>query len=183
VSPGALDPVTLSVRLTGTVPAGFINRFRQLGAEVDPALQLRGVGLLSDGYNQGRTAWRSLAWAIGLVTASVLLLSAAGIYALMSFTVAQRTREIGIRNALGAQPWRLMASVFRRAAWQLAAGVLVGSILSGAALVAIGLGLTSAMPLLLSVAAIMTFVGLIAALGPARRGLRIQAIEALRANG
>jgi len=183
VSPGALDSVTLSVRLTGTVPAGFINRFRQLGAEVDPALQLRGVGLLSDGYNEGRAAWRSLAWAIGLVTASVLLLSAAGIYALMSFTVAQRTREIGIRNALGAQPWRLMASVFRRAAWQLAAGVLVGSVLSGAALVAIGLGLTSAMPLLLSVASIMTVVGLIAALGPARRGLRIQAIEALRANG
>ena len=85
---GDLDPVTLSVRFTGTVPAGFINRFRAIGAAVDPALQLRDVAPLMDRYQNGRSAWRSVAWAIGLVTASVLLLSAAGIYALMSFTVA-----------------------------------------------------------------------------------------------
>jgi len=101
----------------------------------------------------------------------------------MSFTVTRRTREIGIRTALGAQPWRVMLDVFGRAAWQLAAGVLVGSILSAAALMAIGLGLTSAVPLLLVVAAIMTSVGLVATFGPARRGLRVQAIEALRADG
>jgi predicted permease len=177
---GDIDPVTLSVRFAGTVPAGFINHFREIGAEVDPALQLRGVGLLADRYGQGRTAWRWLAWAIALVTASVLLLSAAGIYALMSFTVALRTREIGIRTALGAQPRRVMLDAFGRAVWQVAAGVVVGSILSGAAFTAIGLGLASAAPLLLAVAAIMGFVGLMAALGPARRALRIQAIEALR---
>jgi hypothetical protein len=180
---GDLDPVTLSVRFAGAVPAGFINRFRVIGAEVDPALQLRGVGQLVDRYDEGRSAWRSLAWAIALVTASVLLLSAAGIYALMSFTVAQRTREIGIRMALGAQPWRVMLNVFGRAVWQVAAGVLIGSILSGAAFVAIGLGLGRAAPLLLMVAAIMGLVGLSAAFGPARRALRIQAIEALRADG
>jgi ABC-type antimicrobial peptide transport system permease subunit len=112
----------------------------------------------------------------------VLLLSAAGIYALMSFTVAQRTREIGIRTALGAQPRRVIFNVFGRAVWQIAAGILVGSILSGAAFVAIGLGLARAAPLLLAVAAIMGFVGLLATFGPARRGLRIQAIEALRAD-
>jgi ABC-type antimicrobial peptide transport system permease subunit len=99
----------------------------------------------------------------------------------MSFTVAQRTREIGIRSALGAQPRHLMLNVFGRAASQLAAGVLVGSILSGGAFVAIGFGLTSAAPLLLAVAAIMAVVGLLAAFGPARRGLRIQAIDALKA--
>jgi predicted permease len=183
VAAGDLHPVTLSVRFAGAVPAGFINRFRTIGAEVDPALQLSGAGRLTDRYNQGRSAWRSLAWAIALVTASVLLLSAAGIYAMMSFTVAQRTREIGIRTALGAQPRRVMLSVFGRAAWQVAAGVLVGSIVSGGAFVAIGLGLASAAPLLLAVAAIMSLVGLIAAFGPARRALRIQAIEALRADG
>jgi ABC-type antimicrobial peptide transport system permease subunit len=66
--------------------------------------------------------------------------------------------------------------------WRGALGVLVGSALSGGAFVALGLGLASAAPLLLAVAAIMAIVGLMAALGPARRGLRIQAIEALRAD-
>jgi predicted permease len=179
---GDMDPVVLSVRLAGTVPSGFINRFREIGAEVDPALQLRSVAPLIERYDDGRTAWRWLSWAMALVTASVLLLSAAGIYALTSFTVAQRTREIGIRIALGAQPRRVLLNVFGRAAWQIAAGVLVGSILSGAASVAIGLDLASAAPLLLAVAAIMTLVGLIAAFGPALRGVRIQAIEALRAD-
>ena len=101
---------------------------------------------------------------------------------LMSFTVAQRTREIGIRTALGAQPRHVMLDVFGRAAWQVAAGVLVGSVLSGAAFVAIGPGIERAAPLLLAVAAIMGLVGLTAASGPARRALRIQAVEALRAD-
>jgi ABC-type antimicrobial peptide transport system permease subunit len=125
---------------------------------------------------------RSLAWAAGLITASVLLLSAAGIYALMSFTVAQRTREIGIRMALGAPPQRVMLNVLGRAAWQVSAGVVMGSVLSASFLVAIGLGVRGAVPLLLGVAALMTVVALLATLGPARRGVRIQALEALRSD-
>ena len=179
---GELDPMVLSIRVTGAVPAGFISRVREIGAEVDPALQLQDVEPLSNRYDHGRSAWRSLAWAIALVTVSVLLLSAAGIYALMAFTVAQRTREIGIRTALGAQPRHVMLDVFGRAAWQVTAGVLVGSVLSGAAFVAMGLGLERAAPLLVTVAAIMSVVGLTAASGPARRALRIQAVEALRAD-
>ena len=179
---GDIHPVTLSVRFAGQVPAGFIDRFRHIGAEIDPALQLRSVGSLADRYTEVRSAWRSLAWAIGLVTVSVLLLSAAGIYALMSFTVAQRTREIGIRTALGAQPRRVLLNVFARAIRHLAFGVLVGSVLSAAAFVAIGLGLVSATSLSLAVAALMSIVGLLAALGPARRALRIPASEALRAD-
>jgi putative ABC transport system permease protein len=179
---GDMNPVMLSVRFAGAVPGGFINRFREIGADVDPALQLRRVGTLADRYEESRSAWRSLAWAIGLVTVSVLLLSAAGIYALMSFTVAQRTREIGIRMALGAQPRRVLWSVFARAGRQLALGVLVGTVVSAGAFLAIGLGLARATPLLIAVATIMSIVGLLAALGPARRGLRIQPSEALRAD-
>jgi ABC-type antimicrobial peptide transport system permease subunit len=123
-----------------------------------------------------------VAWAAALVTTSVLLLSAAGIYALMSFTVAQRTREIGIRTALGAPPHHVLRNVLGRAAWQVLAGVVVGSVLSAGAFVAIGLGALRALPLLLGVAALMACVALLATLGPARRGVRIQATEALRAN-
>jgi predicted lysophospholipase L1 biosynthesis ABC-type transport system permease subunit len=178
---GDFNRVLLSVRFAGPVPPTFINRFRDIGAEVDPTLQLTGVGVMTDLYDTLRMALRSLAWAASLITASVLLLSAAGIYALMSFTVTQRRREIGIRMALGAPPRRVVLNVFRRAAWQVAAGVVVGSVLSAGAFVAIGLGVLGALPLLLTVAAIMALVALLATLGPARRSVRTQAVEALRA--
>ena len=181
-SAGAVDPVTLSVRFAGSIPTGFVDRFRQIGAEVDPALQLRRVVPLSQFYSEVRVIWRYLAWGIGLVTTSVLLLSAAGIYAMMSFIVAGRTREIGIRTALGARPSRILLNIFGRAGGQLALGLLVGSLLSGAAFATTGLGLGRAAALLLAVAVIMLAVGLLAAIGPARHGLRIQATEALRAN-
>jgi predicted permease len=179
---GDLSPAVLSVRFAGEVPPAFINRFRNIGAEVDPALQLTEVGVLSDRFDEQRAAMRSVAWATALVTASVLLLSAAGIYALMSFTVAQRTREIGIRTALGAPPRRLVLNVCGRAAAQVVAGVVVGSVLAAGAFVAIGVGAVRAMPLLLAVAAMMAMVAVLATVGPARRGVRVQAVEALRAD-
>jgi len=110
--------------------------------------------VLADRYREGRSALRAIAWAMGLVTLSVLLLSAAGIYALMSFTVSQRTREIGIRTALGAAPGRVLVTIFRRTAWQVGGGVLVGTALSGGAFVATGLSLSGAAPLLVAVATI-----------------------------
>ena len=179
---GDITRPLVAVRFAGDVPPTFINRFRDIGAEVDPALQLTDVGVMADLYVTLRTALRSLAWAATLVTASVLLLSAAGIYALMSFTVAQRRREIGIRMALGAPPQRVMRNVFGRATWQVAAGVVVGSLLSAGSFAAVGLGVMGALPLLLAVAALMALVALLATVGPTRRGLRIQAIEALRAD-
>ena len=99
----------------------------------------------------------------------------------MSFTVAQRTREIGIRTALGAPPSHVLRNILGRAAWQVAAGLVVGSVLSAGAFVAIGLGALRALPLLLAVAGMMALVALLATFGPARRGVRIQATEALRA--
>ena len=62
----------------------------------------------------------------------MLLLSAAGIYAMMSFTVARRRREIGIRAALGADARRILTGIFRRAAAQLAVGVAVGLTIASA---------------------------------------------------
>lgn len=181
VAVGELSPVVLSARFAGGVPPTFINRFRHIGAEVDPALQLTEVAVLSDRFEQTRALMRSVAWVTALVTACILLLSAAGIYALMSFTVAQRTREIGIRTALGAPPRRLVLSVCGRAAWQIAAGVLVGSVIAAGAFTAMGVGVLRTSPLLLIVAAIMVLVALLATLGPAGRGVRIPAMEALRA--
>jgi putative ABC transport system permease protein len=179
-APGQLQSVMLSMRFNGAIPAGFTERLRVIGGEVDPALQLQ-VRPLSTFYNDMRALWRYVAWGISLVTLSVLLLSAAGIYALLSFAIAQRTREIGIRVALGAHPRPLLFSIFGQVLRKLALGVLIGSLLSAGVFASIGLGLVPAAALLLAVAAIMSVVGLLAAFGPARRTLRMPATEALRA--
>jgi hypothetical protein len=181
--PGDIHPVVISVRFKGTNPEGVIDRFRKIAGEIDPALQVRRVVQLTTFYDEVRSLWRYLGWGIGLVTASVLLLSAAGMYALMSFTVAQRTREIGIRAALGATPHRLVLSIFGRVFRQLALGLLVGSLLSSAVFLSTDLSLAQAAALLSTVAGIMAIVGLLAAFGPARHSLRIQAVEALRTDG
>ena len=113
---------------------------------------------------------------------SALLLSAAGIYAMMAFTVTRRRREIGIRSALGADPRRVLGSVFARASAQLGAGIVLGVLGTVAVDRVTGQGpVNDGNPVvLLLVAALMTAVGLLAALGPARRGLAVQPTEALR---
>ncbi|HEX2189105.1 MAG TPA: ABC transporter permease, partial [Longimicrobiaceae bacterium] len=125
--PGEVHPVVLAVRFRGGVPAGAVRRIREIGAEVDPVMQLR-VRPLTELYGSLRAGSRFAAWSLAAVTLSVLLLSAAGIYALTSFTVAQRTREIGIRTALGAHPRRVLRGIFGRVTRQLALGLAVGSL-------------------------------------------------------
>lgn len=116
-----------------------------------------------------------------LVLATVLLLSAAGVYALMSLTVAQRRREIGIRTALGASQRRVMLTVFSRIARQMSIGVLVGAIIA-TILDRITGPVAAAQTVLLvpAVALLMLVVGFCAALVPTRRGLSVQPVEALR---
>ena len=168
------------VRAT-TGDAAVAGRLREIALKLDPTARVTTV-TFADLERQSEMATRLIVLVLVLLIASVLLLSAAGIYALMSFTVTQRRKEIGIRAAMGANAAQLLRGIFARAAWQLAAGVVVGSIVAmlldrasgGEALGVPGWRLLPAM------AAIMIVVGLLAAIGPARRGLRIQPTEALR---
>jgi predicted permease len=180
---GDVHPFVLSVRFNGDLAPGVQDRFREIAAAVDPALQVRRVAPLADYYDQLRAFWHYLAWGVGLVTISVLLLSAAGMYAMMSFTVAQRTREIAIRSALGASPRRLLMGIFARAARQLACGLAAGSLLAWGVFTSADVDWRPAVILVLLVSTVMALVGLTAAAGPARRGLRVQPSDALRADG
>jgi putative ABC transport system permease protein len=182
-APGDVHPAVVSLRFGGPIPAGISERLREIGAAIDPALQMRRVVPLSDFYDELRTVWRMMAWGAGIITLTVLLLSAAGMHALMSFTIAQRTREIGIRSALGAQSRQLLLGIFGRAMRQLSIGLAVGSLISTSALSAAGIGLGRGAALLLIVAAVITIVAAFAALGPARRSLRLPTVAALRVDG
>ncbi len=180
---GAAHPAVLSIQFSDAPPANAAQRVREIAAEIDPSLQMRRVVPLSAFYDEQRAAFQTIALAVGLVTAAVLLLSAAGVHAMMSFTIAQRTREIGIRSALGAQPRQLVLGIFRGAMRQLALGIAAGSLLSIGTFTAAGTGIWSAGGLLVTVAAVMAVVASLAAIGPARRILRIQTVEALRVEG
>jgi len=180
--PGEIVPITLAMRVRGDAPATFAGRLREIAASVDANLQLRDVMSMDEALRKEQHLLRLLAAALALLTLSVVLLSAAGIYALMSFTVAQRRREIGIRAALGADPRRIVGAIFSRALGQLAIGAVLGVT---AAVFADGVSGGDLMEgngaiVLPLVSLFMVMVGLLAALGPARRGLRINPTEALR---
>jgi putative ABC transport system permease protein len=181
-APGRLGALSLAVRIRGGAPAEFAPRLRELTATLDPTLQLHDILPLDELLRQEQSLPRFLGGAIAAVTLSVILLSAAGIHALMSFTITRRRREIGIRAALGARPARLLAGVFSRAAGQIAIGLVVG-LLVATLLNDVTGNLTRGQATLFmaAAAALMAGVGLLAALGPARRGLRVEPMEALRA--
>jgi len=81
-------------------------------------------------YRDYAKSGAQLALVVALIAGSVLLLSAAGIHALMSFTVTQRRREIGIRTALGAPAHGILTSVLARATRQLSVGVALGLVVA-----------------------------------------------------
>jgi hypothetical protein len=175
-------PLTVAVRVRGATATSFVPRLRDIGARVDPNLQIRNIGTLDAILREEQDMMRLVAIGLGIVTASVVVLSAAGIYALMAFTVARRRKEIGIRAALGADPATILRSIFARATVQLAIGASFGVVTAaGLELLTDGELMKGNGAIVLPiVAALMVMVGLLAALGPARRGLRIEPTQALR---
>lgn len=179
---GRVHGGTLALRTRGADPAAFTGRLRELAAGVDPDLQVRNVVTLDTFLRQEQMMLRVVAAVLVVLTISVLILSSAGIYALMSFTVAKRRKEIGIRTALGADPRQILASIFSRALRQLAIGATVGVAIAMTLELATDGGLMAGhgSVILPIVAAVMMIIGLLAVLGPARQGLRIHPTEALR---
>jgi ABC-type antimicrobial peptide transport system permease subunit len=126
-----------------------------------------------------RRIGRVMSTITALVALLALIISVAGTYSVMSFTVARQTREIGIRIALGADRRQIVAGVFSRAMVQIAAGVVLGALLWFYVLV-IQLGGRDAEGLLAASAAVLVLVGVVACGVPVRRALRIEPTEALR---
>src|SRR6266513_343554 len=117
------------------------------------------------------------------------LLSAVGLYGVMSFSVNQRTQEFGIRMALGADAKRIFRMVMQQGAWQLAIGLFLGA---GAAALLLGVALAAALQnilfkvkpldptIYLVVAGLLTLVAAISCFVPARRATRVNPMVALR---
>ena len=182
VAAGDLYPAHLSVRARAGDPAALADPLRELSAAIDPDVLLLDLSTARIALEQAQGMMRLIGTSLGLVILSVILLSSAGIYSLMSFTVARRRREIGIRSALGADRNRLLVGIFSRVLAQLGAGAALGLIAAvGLEQILEGDMVRHYRAMLLPLVALlmMTF-GAIAAIGPVRQGLRIQPFDALR---
>jgi hypothetical protein len=116
----------LAVHVRGE-PEQFAPRLRALVTTTDPTLRLYDVMRLDQ---VGADQWlesQFLSWVLALLGGVALLLSLMAIYAVMSFTVAQRTREIGTRVALGAARWQVVVAVVRRPLTQIGLGIGAGT--------------------------------------------------------
>jgi predicted permease len=165
-------------------PEAFARTLQRLATAVDPTLRLHSI-LPLDEINATQLEFYDF-WILvsGLLTLVALTLSWSGIYAVMSFTVSRRTREIGIRVALGGRALHVVLSIFRRPLTQVAAGIAIG------VSVFLAIGGLNELPLgpswreiaiLLGYAGVMLAVCLLACIVPTRRALGVQPTEALRA--
>jgi hypothetical protein len=178
--PREAGPLRVAIHVRGD-PQRFAMRLRELAQATDPALRVidpKPLAQLVDPDAAGMSY--GFALMVGL-TSITLMLSLAGVYAVTAFAVARRTREIGVRVALGARPLDVLTMVFKRPFVQVALGIGVGAIL--------GFGLANDdlsevhLDVLGSTAVFVLSTILCCALAcivPTRRALRIQPTEALR---
>ena len=184
-SPGTVSPLVMSVRVRGN-PATLAARLPFIAANVDSRLLVQDSWPLDEWIRQRDMSLIVIVGAHVAVTALVLFLSALGIFSLVSVSVSRRTREIGLRAALGANPRRLLAGILSRAMVLMGSGVAAGGALlllvvaqagptgrpaEDVAQFAVWLAMTSA---------VMLTACLLACIGPARRALRINPTDALR---
>jgi hypothetical protein len=179
--PPAAMPVDLIVHVPGN-PRAFAPTLRAIAARVDPALRVSTISTLGDLVRKEARFYAFwFRFSIGVI-GLLLLLALSGIYAVVSFTVSRRTREIGIRVALGADRVRLLSEILSAPLLRVVAGATAGAAvitllpLASEGYVAPWLAGTIA-----GSAALVVLVSILACAVPIRRALRIQPTEALRA--
>jgi hypothetical protein len=185
-SAATVSRLVMSVRLRGN-PAALAARLPTIAADVDAGLSVHEARPL------GESIWQRDFWMVAPVaawagvSALVLFLSAMGLFSLMAVSVSRRTREIGVRMALGANPRHVLARIVGDAMVLMGSGVAAGG---GLVLLFVALGggptgrpaddAVSFAAWIAVTSAVMLGAGLLACVEPARRALRINPIDALR---
>jgi putative ABC transport system permease protein len=188
-TPDLFDKIHMMVHVRGGDPMTLAPHVRAAAAAVDPSLRLVNV-------QRGHEVNNDVLWVMGMwqritvVLSSVaLVLSLAGIYAVLSFSVARRTREIGVRVALGASRRRVIVATFRRPLLQVALGIVVGTAIVFAAASSIRntefpgseSDLTlQGMAMIIGYGIVMLGVCMLGCVVPTRRALNIEPTIALR---
>ena len=177
------DALTLFLRTQRTT-SEIVTLMREKFRTIDPAITLFDSGPLQSFINQSYTQRRSVMLLLTVLAGLALFLSALGIYGVLAYDVSQRTREIGVRSAVGASHHRIIRLIMWQGLWKAALGIVIG--LGGAVL------LSRYLSTLLfdvshtdprayaTVSALLIVVAVLASYLPARRATKINPIEALR---
>jgi predicted permease len=179
----SINAVTFIIRPHGDGSA-VLAAARRVVQQAEPKMTMSRVGTVTEAIDSRIVQERLLArLSIGFGIVAILL-AAMGLYGVLSYGVARRTSEIGIRKALGAQPAALIGMILRETGWLLAIGLIAGGALAAGAMQLITsqlYGLSASDPLTFAIAiAGLTSVALVATWLPAYRASRVDPLVALR---
>jgi putative ABC transport system permease protein len=176
--------LTLFLRTERPV-ADVVNEMRARLQAIDPAIALFDTGPLQQFIDASFNERRALMLLLGTYAALALLLSALGIYGVLAYDVSQRTREIGIRGAIGATHQQVIGLIMRQGLWKATLGLalgLVGAVLLSRTLKTQLYEVSPTDPRAYAAVSVLLFaVAALASYLPARRAAKINPIEALRA--
>jgi len=154
---------------------------------IDPGIVMDRGKTMMDKIDDSQSVYlhRSSAWLVGGFAALALLLGVVGLYGMVAYSVSRRTREIGVRMALGAQPGSVYRLILQEAAWLAAAGIAIGlacSVVAATLIRGLLFGIQPwDVPTLAAVAAVLGIAAVLASFIPARRAASVDPVEALRA--
>jgi hypothetical protein len=179
-------PASASMLIRSNLPpVSLMDAIRRAVQAIDPDQPIYAVQTVAQLMAEDRWWYRTWGAVLGIFAVIALVLSSMGIYAVMAYAVGQRTQEIGVRLAVGAQRWQVSWLVLKRGLAQLAIGIPLG--LAGAFILSRALGrafgeLTPDGPAtFVAVALLLVTVSIAACLVPARRATRVDPTVALRA--
>ena len=172
--PGGSYPVRMAVHTMGD-PLLFASRLRSIARDVEPTLQISEIARFDQVAAAGARTMTLLFWLFLALAFVVVLLSLTGIYSVLAFTASQRTREVGIRVALGGRRRHVIAALFRRPLMHIGLGIVIGLVIADR------LSEGDMVRVIAVYGCVVVAVSALATLGPVRRALRIQPIDALRA--
>ena len=174
----------MSILVRADAPTSVITAVREAVRTVDPDQPVFNVQTMDELLALARWPYRVFGSMFAIFAVIGLVLSSVGIYAVMAYSVTQRTQEIGVRMALGAQPAQISWLVLRSGLWQLGIGLALG-LLGGAGVSSLLESIVAQIPptdpvTFVSITLLLAIVTLTACVIPARRATRLDPLVALR---
>jgi putative ABC transport system permease protein len=180
---GAADTMYLMLRTSGD-PLQLVAPVREEIRRLDPALPLADVRPMTDVIFASVAQPRFVAFMVLVFAIVALALAAIGTYGVLAYTVEQRTQEIGVRMALGAQARQVLQMILAQGAWLVGLGLVLGvagSLALRKVLASVLFGVTPTDPVILgTVVLVLSAVAFAACYLPARRATRVSPLVALR---